>query len=45
MTSILNRRYVVDEAVDFDKYPLIKNYCRILLVIQELHVEEDLQCT
>ncbi|RIA88310.1 hypothetical protein C1645_826575 [Glomus cerebriforme] len=37
------RRYITNEAVDFEKYPLLKNYCRILLAMQEFHIEEDSQ--
>jgi hypothetical protein len=35
------RRHVANEAVE--KYPLLKNYCKILLAMQELHIEEDSQ--
>ena len=37
------RRHVAHEAVDFEKYPMLKNYCRTLLAMQELHTEEDSQ--
>ncbi|CAG8535055.1 1603_t:CDS:2 [Ambispora gerdemannii] len=37
------RRHVAHEAVDFEKYPMLKNYCRTLLAMQELHIEEDSQ--